>query len=98
MRNQAEVVFLSCDHDEKGFENYFATMPWKAVAFEDDSRENLLSYIRVQGIPRLVVLDGKTGRILVDNAVGQPLDVNQWRRIAKGEKAKGGCSTAGGCC
>ena len=68
--------------------------------FEDDARENLLGYIRVKGIPRLVVLDGKTGRILVDNCVGQPLDVNTWRRIAKGEKVHsgGGCGGTEGCC
>jgi hypothetical protein len=31
-------------------------------------------------------LDGKTGRILVDNAVGQQMDVNHWRRLAGGKK------------
>ena len=78
----AEVVFLSCDHDQKGFDSYFNSMPWLAVPYDDDARESLLGYIRVTGIPRLVVLDGKTGKTLVDNAVGQPLDINQWRRLA----------------
>lgn len=82
----AEVVFLSCDHDEGGFQSYFKEMPWLAVPFDDDAREQLLAHIRVQGIPRLVVLDGKTGRIIVDNAVGRPLDVNNWRRLAAGNK------------
>jgi len=82
-RKHAEIVFLSCDHDDSGFRNYFASHPWMAVDFDDDARENLLAAIRVQGIPRLVVLSGKTGRILVDNAVGQPLDVNQWRALDK---------------
>jgi len=80
----AEIIFLSCDHDESGFQNYFASShPWMAVDYEDDAREHLLAAIRVQGIPRLVVMSGKTGRILVDNAVGQPLDVNQWRALDK---------------
>jgi nucleoredoxin len=82
----AEVVFLSCDHDENGFNSYYKEMPWLAVPFDDDAREQLLGHIRVQGIPRLVVLDGKTGRILVDNAVGQQMDVNHWRRLAGGKK------------
>ena len=82
----AEVVFLSCDHDDNGFHSYYKEMPWLAVPFDDDAREQLLGHIRVQGIPRLVVLDGKTGRILVDNAVGQQLDVNHWRRLAAGNK------------
>jgi thiol-disulfide isomerase/thioredoxin len=83
VQNQVEVVFLSCDHDEKGFEQYFAAShPWLAVNFDDDVRENLLAHIRVSGIPRLVVLDGKTGRILEDNAVGKQLDLHRWRQLA----------------
>lgn len=81
-----EVVFLSADHDEHSFQSYFREMPWLAVDFDDDAREQLLAHIRVQGIPRLVVLDGKTGRIIVDNAVGQQLDVNNWRRLAAAGK------------
>lgn len=79
----AEVVFLSADHDETGFEQYFATMPWVAVDFDDDTRERIMSQIKVTGIPRLVVLSAKTGKIVVDNAVGQPLDVNRWRALDK---------------
>jgi len=82
----AEVVFLSCDRDEAGFQSYYKDMPWLSVPFDDDAREQLLAHIRVQGIPRLVVLDGKTGQILVDNAVGQQLDINNWRRLAAGNK------------
>lgn len=80
--SHAEVVFLSCDHDESGFKSYYSSMPWLAVDFEDPTRERLLSYIRVTGIPRLVVVDGRTGRTVVDNAVGQALDLNNWRKLA----------------
>jgi thiol-disulfide isomerase/thioredoxin len=82
VKSMVEVVFLSCDHDENQFKNYFATHPWMAVDFDDDAREQLLAAIRVQGIPRLVVLSAKTGKIIVDNAVGQPLDINRWRTIS----------------
>ena len=76
-----EVLFLSCDHDEKGFQGYFqASHPWMAVDFDDDARDQLLAAIRVQGIPRLVVLN-RQGRIIVDNAVGQQLDLNHWRAL-----------------
>ena len=81
VKNSVEVVFLSCDHDEAQFKNYFATHPWMAVDFDDDARDQLLAKIRVQGIPRLVVLSAKTGKILVDNAVGQQLDIGQWRTL-----------------
>lgn len=76
----AEVVFLSCDHDEDGFQGYFQQAhPWMAVDYDDDAREQLLAAIRVQGIPRLVVLSGKTGRILVDNE--REPDINRWRAL-----------------
>jgi nucleoredoxin len=81
-----EVVFLSVDRDENGFRDYYKDMPWLAVPYDDDARESLMGHIRVSGIPRLVVLDGKTGRIIVDNAVGQQLDVNNWRRLAASKK------------
>ena len=80
-KHHIEIVFLSADHDENGFASYFASMPWKAVPFDDDGREKFMGYIKVTGIPRLVVLDGATGRILVDNAVSQ-LDINKWRQLA----------------
>ena len=78
-----EVIFLSADHDETSFQSYNGHMPWLAVDFEDDTRESLMAYLRVSGIPRLAVLDGRTGRIIEDNAVGKPLDINRWRQLAK---------------
>jgi thiol-disulfide isomerase/thioredoxin len=77
-----EVVFLSADRDEQSMVSYYSKMPWLAVEHTDDAREELMSYIKVTGIPRLVVLDGRTGRTIVDNAVGQQLDVRQWRKLA----------------
>lgn len=78
----AEVVFLSADHDESGFRSYYGSQPWLAVDYEDDARENLMGAIRVTGIPRLVVISGRTGKIIEDNAVGKPLDIGQWRKHA----------------
>jgi nucleoredoxin len=83
VRNHVEVVFVSCDHDANGFKSYFATHPWMAVDYDDDARENLLGAIRVSGIPRLVVLSGDTGKIIEDNAVGKPFDLNRWRSLNK---------------
>lgn len=81
VRPFVEVVFLSADHDQDGFESYFkASHPWMAIDFEDDTRENLMAVLKVQGIPRLVVVDASTGNIVENNAVGKPLDLNQWRR------------------
>ena len=85
-RRNVEVVFLSADHDESGFKSYYSSMPWLAVDYDDDAREQLMGYIRVTGIPRLAVFDGRTGRIIEDNAVGKPLDVKRWKSLASGKK------------
>ena len=69
-------------YDEQSLQQYYATQPWLAVPFDADARENLMAYIRVSGIPRLCVLDGRTGRILEDNAVGKPMDINRWKSLA----------------
>ena len=79
---KVEVVFLSADHDEESFKQYYATQPWLAVPFDADAREGLMAHIRVSGIPRLCVLDGRTGRILEDNAVGKPMDIKRWKSLA----------------
>ncbi|GAX15709.1 hypothetical protein FisN_3Hh183 [Fistulifera solaris] len=76
-----EVVFLSADHDANSFKSYYSHMPWLAVAHEEDTREELMSYIRVKGIPHLAVLDARTGRIIEENAVSKPLDINRWRSL-----------------
>eukprot|EP00934_Nitzschia_sp_Nitz4_P006808 Nitzschia sp. Nitz4//scaffold27_size158506//152578//153570//NITZ4_002627-RA/size158506-processed-gene-0.94-mRNA-1//-1//CDS//3329545569//6798//frame0 len=83
VKDHVEVVFLSADHDESGFQSYFRTHPWMAVDFDDDARESLMGAIQVSGIPRLVVLSGKTGKIIENNAVGKPLDINAWRALDK---------------
>lgn len=82
-QDKVEVVFLSADHDENGFKSYFRSHPWMAVAYDDDARESLMASIKVSSIPRLVVLSGITGKIVEDNAVGKPLDINRWRQLDK---------------
>jgi len=104
-KHLAEVVFVSADHDVGQFQTYFASShPWAAVDYDRDSaaREQIMSDLRVSGIPRLTVASASTGVVLVDNAVNASLDVRQWRQIAAGD---GSARTApavggggGGCC
>jgi len=53
-----EVVFVSSDRDQPGFNKYMASMPWKAIPFD---RTHLLQSLgqkyKVKGIPMLVLLD-----------------------------------------
>ena len=76
-----EIVFVSADHDAASFRSYFSSMPWTAIDYDDSTREQLTSYIRVTGIPRLAVLNGRTGTIIEDNAVNKPLDIQRWRKL-----------------
>lgn len=82
-RNESplEIVFVSADHDEASFRSYYSSMPWTAIDYDDPTREQMMSYIRVSGIPRLTVLDGRNGTIIEDNAVNKPLDIQRWRKL-----------------
>jgi len=79
-KKDVEIVFLSADHDEVSFDEYFESMPWKAVPYDDDLRESLQAQYRVSSIPRLIVVN-KNGTTIVENAVGKPMDVTQWKKM-----------------
>lgn len=81
-----EVVFCSADHGEAEFKSYYGEhMPWAAVPYDDDSREMLQGTFKVNGIPRLVILNGTTGGIIANNALDAgnvTVDsVKQWTRL-----------------
>lgn len=61
-----EVIFVSSDEDQEGFDEYYAKMPFAAVQFDkEDVREQLGSMFGVEGIPTLVVI-GKDGKTITD--------------------------------
>ena len=63
-----EVVFVSSDHGIQAFEDYYKEMPWKALPFDKKRvNKNLNERFRVEGIPSLVLLNGKTGEIISAN-------------------------------
>ncbi|GBF93108.1 nucleoredoxin [Raphidocelis subcapitata] len=63
-----EVVFVSFDRAPEQFEEYFGSMPWLAVPFDDQQlRDTLGRKFRVQGIPSLVMM-GPDTTILCANA------------------------------
>jgi len=62
-----EIIFVSSDHDEDAFLDYYSHMPWKAVDYErDDVRETLKATLNIKSLPTLVVL-GKNGQVLTTN-------------------------------
>jgi len=53
-----EIIFVSSDEDEESAMDYFKTMPWLMIKFEDRSLDEQLSKeYDISGIPTLVLLD-----------------------------------------
>jgi len=60
-----EIIFLSSDKDQSAFDEYFGEMPFKAVKYENRKLKGDLSKkFGVQGIPTMINLDPKTGKVL----------------------------------
>jgi len=62
-----EIVFISSDRDQKGFEDYYSSMPWLALPFGDKTKDHLQRTFNVQGIPTLIVI-GPDGETVTTNA------------------------------
>jgi len=66
---EVEVIFVSGDKDQASFDEYYGTMPWLAVPFEDSRRQKWNGVFEVAGIPTVVVLD-KDNSVINKNARG----------------------------
>ena len=72
-KKQIEIIFVSADRSEAEFNEYFGTMPWKAIPFGNDAIDNLNDCFGIQGIPYFLVFnnEGKLidekGRMTVEN-------------------------------
>ncbi|CAF0872653.1 unnamed protein product [Didymodactylos carnosus] len=52
-----DIIFISGDHDQNAFNDYYKDMPWKALPFEEHERADKLNELyEIQGIPALVIL------------------------------------------
>eukprot|EP01062_Namystynia_karyoxenos_P076874 TRINITY_DN7621_c0_g3_i1.p1 TRINITY_DN7621_c0_g3~~TRINITY_DN7621_c0_g3_i1.p1 ORF type:complete len:3783 (+),score=730.83 TRINITY_DN7621_c0_g3_i1:78-11351(+) len=62
-----EVVFVSSDNSAEEFDDYFGSMPWTALPYEDRKRKKELSTkFKVSGIPTLLVMS-HDGRLITSN-------------------------------
>ena len=82
-RKQLECVFLSGDQDQNLYNEYFGEMPWLALPFKDERMKPAAKHFGVRGLPRLVVLNAKTGATLHADAVTivaeqGPVVIEQW--------------------
>lgn len=62
-----EVIFISSDMDQSSFEDFFSTMPWLALPFQDERKESLVRTFKVSGIPMVVTI-GPTGLTVTTEA------------------------------
>ena len=64
---KVEIVFISSDKDESSFTEYYNTMPWTSLDYKLRDLKGLLSSaFSVTGIPTLIWVDPKTGRMVED--------------------------------
>lgn len=52
-----EVIFSSSDRNEDSFKEYFGSMPWLALPFQDSRCKQLSTAFQVSGIPMLIIMD-----------------------------------------
>mmetsp|Transcript_16053 Transcript_16053/g.40253 ORF Transcript_16053/g.40253 Transcript_16053/m.40253 type:complete len:1064 (+) Transcript_16053:731-3922(+) len=62
-----EIVFVSSDREEQSFQNYYQSMPWKGIPFDQLQfvKQALNVTYGVRGIPSFVVLDAVSGEVVV---------------------------------
>ena len=63
-----EVILVSNDHNEQDFRKHFGGMPWSAIPFGDPRIQEFAKTYKVQGVPKLVILDAKTGFKVTETA------------------------------
>ena len=58
-KKQIEIIFISCDRDTKSFNEYYDSMPWLTVPFENEMRDTSSEAFEMNGIPTLLIFDNK---------------------------------------
>ena len=58
-------------------------MPWPAIPWKDGRVKKLSKHFKIKGLPRLIVFDAKTHRVLADDAVDAltaqgPVLIDHW--------------------
>ncbi|XP_035690960.1 nucleoredoxin-like [Branchiostoma floridae] len=60
-----EIIFASSDRLEDSFNDYFKTMPWLALPYEDPRKTTLSQMYGITGIPTLIIVENlQTGKII----------------------------------
>lgn len=74
--NDVDIIFLSSDKSEEQFQEYFSTMPWLALPYDQRSVKTRLSgKFKVEEIPTLICLDCTTGAVVCKDAM-EPINTH----------------------
>ncbi|CAG9322697.1 unnamed protein product [Blepharisma stoltei] len=64
---EIEIVFISCDLNEEQFNEYYGTMPWYALPFEEQGIKDIVTrHYEVSGIPQLILVN-ECGGVVSDS-------------------------------
>ncbi|MCO5588004.1 hypothetical protein L7F22_041958 [Adiantum nelumboides] len=64
-----EVIFMTGDRDEESFSEYYKSMPWLAMPFDDKALTSLAEYFDIERIPQLVII-GPGGKTVTTDGQG----------------------------
>lgn len=64
---QLQILFISSDDTSADFEEHYKLMPWFAVTYDDESREDFGYACKVVSLPHLILID-KDGKVKRDKA------------------------------
>jgi nucleoredoxin len=83
-----EIIFVSSDRDQSSFDGYYAKMDFLALPHSERAKESELSKkYGVRGIPTLVILGGKSGKVIAKDVRSAVLGDNP-REIVQGWAGK----------
>ena len=93
-KKQIEIVFVSCDRDSKSFNEYYDSMPWIAVPFENEMKDTISEAFGINGIPAFLVFDNKgnlidqDARTIVQKSKGSGFNKESADKIIEGWNSK----------
>eukprot|EP01051_Picozoa_sp_SAG22_P003474 SAG22_NODE_170_length_16713_cov_33.746298_6_plen_489_part_00 len=91
-----QIVFVSSDKDEPGYDQYRASMPWPALPFaKKKAKADLSARFGVRGIPALIVLDAQ-GRLITADGRAELLKDPGAKRFPWGATSGAAASGGGG--
>ena len=56
-----EIVYVSSDRSSEEWQQHHATMPWVSIEYGDPQADKLRTKYEVRSVPKLIILDSKTG-------------------------------------